>query len=166
MAKIYAMSSHFHMPIPDLNSNAFGFTLLPLVSAPVANAVPPTTPTVSTTLMNNRSLILNEPVLPTAPAAPLLKPAQPVSAMFQSQGVPITVQTTASGPPIPAAPRSPRHSPLDQRSISVSRPAVAAKNPQGTSTAPKKDDMAYKTTPCRHFTLNNGWCPWGDGCGL
>jgi len=166
MAKIYAMSSQFHLPIPDLNSNAFGFTPLPLVGAPVANAVPPTTPTAATTLMNNGSSISNEPVLPTAPAAPLLKPAQPVLAMFQPQGVPITMQTTASGPPIAASPRPPRHSPLDQRSILVSRPAVAARNPQGTSTAPKKDDMAYKTTPCRHFTLNNGWCPWGDECGL
>jgi len=166
MAKIYAMSSHFHMPIPDLNSIAFGFTPLPLVGAPVANAVPPTTPTSATTPMNNGSSISNEPVLPTAPAAPLLKAAQPVSAIFQSQGVPITMQTTASGPPIAAAPRPPRQSALDQRSISVSRPAVASKPPQATSIAPKKDDMAYKTTPCRHFTLNNGWCPWGDECGL
>jgi hypothetical protein len=166
MAKIYAMSSHFHMPIPDLNSNAFGFTPLSLVGAPVTNAVPPATPTAAMTPMNNGSSISNEPVLPTAPAAPLLKPAQPVSAMFQPQGVPIVMQTTVSGPPIAASPRPPWHSPLGQRSISVSRPAVAAKNPQETSTAPKKEDMAYKTTPCRHFTLNNGWCPWGDECGL
>ncbi|KAI0290368.1 hypothetical protein BC826DRAFT_1106495 [Russula brevipes] len=34
------------------------------------------------------------------------------------------------------------------------------------STTPKKEDMAYKTTPCRHFTLNQGWCPYGDGCGF
>ncbi|KAH8987423.1 hypothetical protein EDB92DRAFT_1875613 [Lactarius akahatsu] len=36
--------------------------------------------------------------------------------------------------------------------------------PNSSITAPRKVDMSYKTTPCRHFTLNRGWCPWGDDC--
>ncbi|KAI9434402.1 hypothetical protein H4582DRAFT_1979734 [Lactarius indigo] len=36
--------------------------------------------------------------------------------------------------------------------------------PNPSVTVPRKVDMSYKTTPCRHFTLNRGWCPWGDDC--
>lgn len=52
--------------------------------------------------------------------------------------------------------------------ISATPPgAVATYNhevPNSSITAPRKVDMSYKTTPCRHFTLNRGWCPWGDDC--
>jgi len=26
--------------------------------------------------------------------------------------------------------------------------------------------IAWKTTPCKHFVRNNGWCPLGDACNL
>jgi hypothetical protein len=26
--------------------------------------------------------------------------------------------------------------------------------------------IAWKTTPCKHFVKNNGWCPLGDACNL
>ena len=30
----------------------------------------------------------------------------------------------------------------------------------------KKEDMTYRTTPSRHFSLNHGWHPRDDECGL
>ena len=95
------------------------------------------------------------------PALPALGLCQP-----ETQGLPHTAHAIVSGPLSTCAPMPPCLSPLDQFSNPGTPMAVASKPTQVTSIAPKKDDMAYKTTPCRHFTLNRGWCPWGDECGL
>lgn len=50
--------------------------------------------------------------------------------------------------------------------------AYGARVPQTQHTSscvdPKKirSIIAWKTTPCKHFVKNNGWCPLGDGCNL
>ena len=163
-AKIYAMSSQFHIPVPDLDSSSFRLPRLPLMAPQVVNQVPETMNASATMPTDNGTFIPDENVPHTAPPAPLLQPAQAVPGLYQTQGAPLSVQTTASGPPCAAAPGPVRRPPLDQYSNAVSRVGTVSK--QATSTAPKKDDMAYKTTPCRHFALNDGWCPWGDECGL
>jgi hypothetical protein len=158
------MSSQFRIPVPDLDSNSLYFSRLPFMVPPVANQVPATTNT-ATTLTNNVTFTADENMALTTPPAPLLQPAQPVPGLYQTQSqvAPLTVQTTASGP---AASRLTRQPPFDPHFNAVSRAGTVSKQVHATSTAPKKDDIAYKTTPCRHFTLNDGWCPWGDECGL
>ena len=158
------MSSQFSIPVPNLDMNSFGLPLLPMMASPIANPIPTTTTTAITVQKNNGNGIPNEPMLPTAPSAPLLQPAQPVPAPYQTEGAPVNLRATAPGPLSTAAPRQPRQTPLDQPANPVSR--AGTKHGNVTSTAPKKDDMAYKTTPCRHYTMNAGWCPWGDECGL
>jgi hypothetical protein len=160
------MSSKFHIPVPNLDSDSFHIPRLPFMAPQVVNQVQTTANMATTTPTNNGTFIPDEKVSRTAPPAPLLQPAQPVSGLYQTQGAPLAIQTTASGPPYVAAPRAARQSPLDQHSNLVSRAGTVPKQAHATSTAPKKDDMSYKTTPCRHFALNSGWCPWGDGCGL
>jgi len=158
------MSSQFHIPVPDLDSNSLYNSRLPFMAPPVANQVPVTT-NAATTMPTN--IVPDENVPLTAPPAPLLQPAQPVPGLYQTQiqGAPLTIRTTASGP-VGTATRLARQPPFDQHFNAVSRAGTVSKQAHATSTAPKKDDMAYKTTPCRHFALNDGWCPWGDECGL
>jgi hypothetical protein len=157
------MSSQFHIPVPDLDANSLYISRLPFMAPPVANQVPATanTPTMAPTNVD-------ENVPYTAPPAPLLQPAKPVPGLYQTQtqGAPLTGQATASGLACAAASGLARHPPLDQHFNALSRTGALSKQARATSTAPKKDDMAYKTTPCRHFALNDGWCPWGDECGL
>jgi hypothetical protein len=145
-AKIYAMSSQFSIPVPNLDMNSFELPPLPLIASPVANAFSATTAAAMTTHKNNGNGIPDEPMLPTAPSAPLL---QPVPVLYQTEVAPGNLRATAQGPLSTAAPRQQQ-----------------SKHGHVTSNAPKKGDMAYKTTPCRHFAMNNGWCPWGDECGL
>ncbi|KAF8485704.1 hypothetical protein DFH94DRAFT_707120 [Russula ochroleuca] len=96
-----------------------------------------------------------------------MPPALPVQGPWQPQGSPPTARTALSGPFSSRMPMPPHPSPLDQEEPKPVTPAgVVSQHPQATSIAPKKEDMAYKTTPCRHFTLNQGWCPWGDDCGF
>ena len=52
-------------------------------------------------------------------------------------------------------PLSPRP-PLDQESNLVTQAGVVSKRRQATCIAPKTEDTTYKTTPCRHTTLNYG----------
>jgi hypothetical protein len=85
--------------------------------------------------------------------------------LWQPQGSSPAARTIASGPFSARVPMSSHPSVLNQETRPVTS-AVVPKHTQVTSIAPKKEDMAYKTTPCRHFTLNQGWCPWGDECGL
>jgi len=163
-AKIYAMSSQFSIPVPNLDMGSFELPLLPLIAPPIANVIPGTKTTAITTQKNDGNGITDGPMSLTAPSAPLVQHAQPVPVLHQTEGAPVNLWATAPGPLSTAAPRKPRPPPLDQPANAVSR--AASKHGHVASTAPKKDDMAYKTTPCRHFTMNNGWCPWGDECGL
>jgi hypothetical protein len=75
--------------------------------------------------------------------------------------------------PMQPFPRAPTHIPRSESTKSQyyhegsTPPGAAAHDKLNSSTtAPRKVDMSFKTTPCRHFTLNRGWCPWGDECCL
>ncbi|KAH9988844.1 hypothetical protein BJV77DRAFT_723618 [Russula vinacea] len=142
MARVQKMSEQFSIPIPNLDLKPFEFPLLSLMPSPVGNEV--TTKTMTQQETHGRSVLDGR------------KP----------QDSPPTARTIASGPFSARAPMAPRPSPLDQELKPVAPAGVIAKHPQATSIAPKKEDLAYKTTPCRHFTLNQGWCPWGDACGF
>lgn len=85
-----------------------------------------------------------QPEVPSAPQAPRLEPAQPIphAPTHVPQSAPATNRYNHEGP-ISATPMY-AHETL--------------------TAAPRKLDISYKTTPCRHFTLNRGWCPWGDDC--
>lgn len=157
------MSLEYSIPIPNLDLKPFEFPPMPRSAG---NAVSTTVAAAIMKQTNNRNLIQDEPVMPTAPPAPRLKPAQPVPGLWQPQGTPSTVKTPASGPfsvggPMPLPPP-----PLEPESIPRAPAGVVTEHSEVTTTAPKKEDMAYKTTPCKHFTLNSGYCPWGDECGL
>jgi hypothetical protein len=168
-AKIMAMSEQFSIPVPNLELNPFEPPPLSLMTPSVGNAVAATTNRTMTPQENNREYVFDEcKVVPSAPPAPRMPPAMPVQGLWQpeAQGPLHTARAIGSGPLSARAPMPPRPSPLDQGPNPGTPAVVAPKHPQVTSNAPKKDDMAYKTTPCRHFTLNRGWCPWGDDCGL
>ena len=159
------MSSQFSIPVPNLDLNSFELPPpLPLMAPPMANAISPTATTAVTTQKNDGNGTPVEPMLTNAPSAPLLQPAQPVPVLYQTEGAPIYSQATALGPLSTATPRQLRQHPLGQLANAASR--VGSKHVHVTSTAPQKGDIAYKTSPCRHFTRYNGWCPWGDDCGL
>ena len=159
------MSSQFSIPVPNLDMNSFELPPpLPLMAPPMANAILATAATAITTQKNDGNGIPVEPMLTTAPSAPLLQPAQPAPVLYQTEAAPVSYRATAPGPLSTTAPIQPRQYPLDQPANATSR--VESKHGHVTSTAPKKGDIAYKTSPCRHFTRYNGWCPWGDECGL
>ena len=164
-----AMSKQFSIPVPNLEVNPFDPPPLSLMTPSAENAAASTTnkPMVSQGV-NKKKIVFDEPEVPSAPPAPRIPPALPVLGFWQSEteGLPPTVRAIASGPLSARGPMSPRPSPLDQGANPGIPTAIAPKHPQVTSNAPKKDDPAYKTTPCRHFALNQGWCPWGDECGL
>ncbi|KAH9959038.1 hypothetical protein BJV74DRAFT_891090 [Russula compacta] len=162
-AKIHAMSLEYSIPIPNLDLKPFEFPPIPrsagnAVSTNVAAAIMKET--------KNRNSLQDELVIPAVPPAPRLQAAQPVPGLWQPQGTPSTVQTPATGPFSAHGPMAPRPPPLELESIPMAPAGVVTQHSQVTTTAPKKEDMAYKTTPCKHFTLNNGYCPWGDECGF
>ena len=140
-AKIQAMSKQYSIPIPQLNNNnnldPFDFPPLRMIPAPMTNATAITT-------MNNdfRGQRRSPPEVPSTPQAPRLEPAKLQSAPGY--------QYHRHEGPTPGA-----------------NTKYAHENPDSaTGGAPRKIDISYKTTPCRHFTLNRGWCPWGDDCCL
>jgi hypothetical protein len=167
-AKIKAMSEEFSIPVPNLELNPFDCPPLSLMTPSVENAVVTTTNNTMMPQENNKKYVFDERKVPSAPPAPRMPPAMPVQGLWQPepQGLPHTARAIASGPLSARAPMPPCPSPLDQGPNQGTPTVVVSEHPQVTSIAPKKDDMAYKTTPCRHFTLNQGWCPWGDDCGL
>jgi hypothetical protein len=168
-ARIMAMSEQFSIPVPNLELGPFEPTPLSLMTPSVGNAVATTTKKSMMLQENNRDRAFDERRMPSAPPAPRMPPSLPVQGLWQPeiQGPPYTARAIGSGPLSARAPMPPpRPSPLDQGPKPENPTAIVPKHPQVTSIAPKKDDMAYKTTPCRHFTLNRGWCPWGDDCGL
>lgn len=168
-ARIKAMSEQFSIPVPNLELNPFDSPPLSLMAPSAGNAVATITNKATMPQENKKKHVSDERKVPSAPPAPRIPPALPVQGLWQPepQGSPHTGRATASGPLSARAPMSPRPSPFDQQGPNTRTPTVVvSKDPQVTSIAPKKDDMAYKTTPCRHFTLNQGWCPWGDECGF
>lgn len=167
-AKIKAMSEEYSIPVPDLESNPFFSPPLSLMTPSVGNVFATTTNKQMMPQENNKKHVFDEYRVPSAPPATRMPPALPVQGLWQpeTQGLPHTARAIASGPLSARAPMPPRPSPFDQGPNPGTPTMDVSKHPQVTSIAPKKDDMAYKTTPCRHFTLNQGWCPWGDECGL
>jgi hypothetical protein len=167
-ARIKSMSEQFSIPVPNLELNPFDPPSLSLMTPSVGNAVAATTNRTMMPQENNQKYVFDERKVPSAPPAPRMPAALPVQGLWQpeAQGPPRTARAIASGPLSARAPMPPRSSPFDQCPNPGTPTVVESQHPQVTSTAPKKDDLAYKTTPCRHFTLNQGWCPWGDECGL
>jgi hypothetical protein len=167
-AKIKAMSEQFSIPVPNFELNPFDSPQLSLMAPSVGNAVATTTNKTMMPQETNRKYVFDERTVPGAPLAPRMPPGLPVQGLWQPtpRGSSQTARMIASGPLSARAPLPLRPSPLDQGSNPGTPTVVMSERPQVTSIAPKKDDMAYKTTPCRHFTLNHGWCPWGDECGL
>jgi len=167
-ARIKAMSEQFSIPVPNLESNPFDSSPLSLMTPSVGNAVATTTNKTMMPQANNKKYLFDDRKVPSAPPAPRIPPALSVPGLWQpeTQGSPRTVRAIASGPLSAREPMPPRPSPLDQGPNPGTPTVVVSKHPQVTSIAPKKDDMAYKTTPCKHYTLNQGWCPWGDECGF
>ena len=164
MTRVRKMSEQFSIPIPNLELSPFVFPPLSLVPPPAGDTAMTTT-TKSMMSQENNGSIIERPKVFSAPPAPRVPPALPAPGVWQPQGSPPTARTNPSGSFSARAPMSPRPTTLDQ-SKPVTPAGAVSKHPQGSSIAPKKEDMAYQTTPCRHFTLNRGWCPWGDGCGL
>jgi hypothetical protein len=162
------MSEQFSIPVPNLESNPFDSSPLSLMTPSVGNAVATTTNKTMMPQANNKKYLFDERKVPSAPPAPRIPPALSVPGLWppETQGSPHTARAIASGPLSARAPMPPRPSPLDQGPNPGTPTVVVPKHPQVTSIAPKKDDLAYKTTPCKHYTLNQGWCPWGDECGL
>lgn len=162
------MSEQFSIPVPNLEMNPFDSPPLSLMAPSVGNAVAANTNRTMMPQENNQKYVFDERKVPGAPPAPCMPPALPVQGLWQpeAQGPPRTARAIASGPLSARAPMPPRSSPFDQGPNPGTPTVVESQHPQVTSTAPRKDDLAYKTTPCRHFTLNQGWCPWGDECGL
>jgi hypothetical protein len=167
-AKIKAMSEQFSIPIPNLELNPLDFLSLSLTPSPVPKAVPTTKTEDIMSQENSGRSVFDERKVPSAPPAPRMPPALPVLGLPQPEvrGSRPTAPTTTSGPFTTGVSLPSRLSPLDQGPKPVAPAEVVSKQSQVTSIAPKKDDMAYKTTPCKHFTVNQGWCPWGDRCGL
>lgn len=167
-ARIKAMSEQFSIPVPNLELGPFdppSFALMTPPSVGNLNAVATTTNKTMMPQENNKDRVFDERKMPGAPPAPRIPPALPAQGLWppEIQGPPHAPRAIGSGPLSARAPVPHRPPSLDQ---GPNRAAVVPKHPQVTSNAPKKGDMAYKTTPCRHFTLNRGWCPWGDDCGL
>jgi len=169
-ARIKAMSEQFSIPIPNFALNSFDFPPLSAVSSPVGNAVTTTTNKAMIPQEMNKKSIFDERNVPSAPPAPRMPTALPVLGLWQpeTKGSLPTAHTITSGLLSAGAPMPLRQAqaPLDQGPNPVTPAGFLSKQPQVTSITPKKDDLAYKTTPCKHFTLNRGWCPWGDECGL
>ena len=168
-ARIMAMSEQFSIPVPNLELNAFDPPPLSLMKPSMGNAVPATA--TNKTMMPQeckKKYVFDEREVPRAPPAPRVPSSLPVLGVWkpEAQGSPHATRAIGSGPLFAHAPMPPRPSPLDQGPNPGTPTVDVSKHPQVTSMAPKKDDVAYKTTPCRHYTLNRGWCPWGDECGL
>jgi len=146
--KIQAMSQHYSIPIPQLDLNPFEFPPLGIVPPAVASTLPTNIGTA-----NNLASIFHgkQSEVPLTLQAPRLQPAQ-------SPHVPTHLSTKS--------PPSSHGNPV----LSATTHEVAARSTKETfktsATGSRKFDMSYKTTPCRHFTLNGGWCPWGDECCL
>jgi len=166
-AKIMAMSEQFSIPVPNLEVNPFDPSPLSLMKPSAGNAVATST-NKTMPQESKKKYVFDECKVPSAPPAPRMPPALPVPGCWQpeTEGSPGAARAIASGPLSARAPMPPRPSPLDQGANSETPSVATSKHSQATFIAPKKDDLAYKTTPCRHFTLNRGWCPWGDECGL
>ena len=161
--KIQAMSKQYSIPIPQLDLDPLDldpldFPPLGMIPPNMVNTLPTTmgsTATATSNLANN--LRAQQLKVPSTPQAPRLEPMQPF-------------------------PRGPTHIPKSASTksqyyhegpTSATAPGAAETYTRETretlntsTTAPRKVDMSYKTTPCRHFTLNRGWCPWGDECCL
>jgi hypothetical protein len=164
-ARIQAFSMQCSIPIPNLDMNTYReFPAASLMPPPMVNAFP--TRTITTN--SGASAVQGQAIVSPAPRPPRFQAAPPIPGLWQPQGAQTIMQsirpdTTCASAPMPLH----RLHQADLPSVSVA-PTVAAVNyPHGaTSMAPRKLHMAYKTTPCRHFTLNRGWCPWGDSCCL
>lgn len=166
-ARIMAMSEQFSIPVPNLELNPFEAPPLSLMTPSMGNAVAGTTNKTMIPKESKKKYVFDERDEPSAPPAPRKPSVLPVLGLWkpEAQDSPRAARTIAPGPLSARAPMPPRPSPLDQGPNPGTPTVVVSERPQA-SNAPKKGDMAYKTTPCRHYTLSQGWCPYGDECGL
>jgi hypothetical protein len=150
------MCTQYSIPIPNLDSG--DLSALPMIPSPMWNAF------LTNAVASNAhgGAIQGQNIVPPMPPAPRFPPAQPAPGLWQTRDALATIRTTRSDISCAGAPMPPNNQ-VDQASISTTPAATAVNNPH---VAPKKSQLAYKTTPCRHFTLNRGWCPWGDNCCL
>ena len=105
-------------------------------------------------MMANNNFRGQRPEVPSAPQAPRLEPAR----AFPHAVAPTHVPQNA--------PPSTTNRYNNEGYNSATPTPTYAHESTTTTIAPRKLDMSYKTTPCRHFTVNGGWCPWGDDCCL
>ncbi|KAI0268440.1 hypothetical protein BGY98DRAFT_1190675 [Russula aff. rugulosa BPL654] len=159
-AKIMAMSEQFSIPVPNLELNPFEPPPLSLMTPSVGNAVAATTNRTMTPQENNKEYVFDERRWCLAHHRP---PVCRLLCLYKVCGSLNPGPTSHCArdwvwPALRTRAHATASSPLDQGPIPGTPAVVVPKHPQVTSNAPKKDDMAYKTTPCRHFTLNRGWC--------
>lgn len=166
-ARIKAMSEQFSIPVPDFELNPFEAPPLSLMTPSMGKAVATTTNKTMMPQESKKKYVFDERDEPSAPPAPRKPSVMPVLGLWkpEAQESSRTARTIAPGPPSARSPMPPRPSPLDQ-GPNPGTPNVVVSEHRQASNAPKKGDMAYKTTPCRHYTLSQGWCPYGDECGL
>ncbi|KAI0261112.1 hypothetical protein BC834DRAFT_488309 [Gloeopeniophorella convolvens] len=146
-AKIQAMSSEYSIPVPNLDANPYALPPLSQLTARLQRA--------QNHLQAGTQLPQPTKQQPSAASQFHAARASPweVIAQFPS---------AAAQPPEPQFQRAlvpAQHAPLR-------RPYTNAYNQAATMMPPQRGDMAWKTTPCRHYTLNGGWCPWGPRCGF
>jgi hypothetical protein len=144
------MCTQYSIPIPNLDSG--DLSAIPMIPPPMWNAF----------LTNAVASNAHGSAVQGQPPAPQFPPAQPAPGLWQTQDALATIQTARSDVSCAGA-QMPHNNQGDQAPVSTNPAAANVNYPHG---APKKAQLAYKTTPCRHFTLNRGWCPWGDNCCL
>lgn len=149
------MSKQYSIPIPQLDLDPLDFPPLGMIPPNMVNTLPTTAGSTTTATSNlAKNSRCQQPEVSSTPQAPRLEPMQPL-------------------------PRAPTHVPKSasipsqychEGPSSATPPGAAGtythEKLNSSTTVPRKVDMSYKTTPCRHFTLNRGWCPWGDECCL
>jgi hypothetical protein len=160
-ARIQTMSTQYSIPIPNLDLNTFDelFTL-PLKQPAVGNAFLARTTTTNATASGVQGWSIVKP----APRTLQFQPAHSLSDVWRPHGSLTTMPTTRPDTSCASVPMPlPRFNQVDEASNSTISTTAAVNT---MCVGPKKESMAYKTTPCRHFTLNRGWGSWGDDCCL
>ncbi|GJE85609.1 zinc finger protein [Phanerochaete sordida] len=103
----------------------------------------------------------NIPMQPTYPMAPAMMRPSGLNPNFSfpaiATGMPFTWPSMS--PPLP----SPESTGFNWGFAPFSPPAPTASS--GHSQPPQFRPLSWRTTLCRHFAKNQGWCPLGDECG-
>lgn len=107
----------------------------------------------------------NIPIQPAYPMAPTMAPAMTRPVGFNPN---FSFPAIAPGMPFNWPPMSPPLSSPEASGLSWSfapfSPHLSAAS-SGHSQPPQFRPLSWRTTLCRHFAKNQGWCPLGDECG-